>query len=231
MSAFFVTATGTDIGKTFVTAALIHELRRRGREVAALKPVVSGFDGAARRRAIPACCLPRSASCRQRGALDAHRALALPRAAVARHGGGARGPSDRFRGAGRAFAQRDRGRAWHAADRGRRRRHGAARRAPHRARLDRGVALPAIAGGRQLSRHDQPHPDRARRAAPAAASPSRRSWSARRRDSSVPLDEKVATHRALRRPACRCSRCRGLRQARQPHPRSTADGPRRSVLG
>ena len=44
MSAVFVTATGTDIGKTFVTAALIHELRRRGRAVDALKPVVSGFD-------------------------------------------------------------------------------------------------------------------------------------------------------------------------------------------
>ena len=46
MSAFFVTGSGTDIGKTFVTAALIHELRRRGRRVAALKPVASGFDPA-----------------------------------------------------------------------------------------------------------------------------------------------------------------------------------------
>lgn len=46
MSAVFVTGTGTDIGKTFVTAALIRELRRRGRTVDALKPVVSGFDPA-----------------------------------------------------------------------------------------------------------------------------------------------------------------------------------------
>jgi len=46
MSAFFVTASGTEIGKTFVTAALIRELRRRGRPVAALKPVASGFDPA-----------------------------------------------------------------------------------------------------------------------------------------------------------------------------------------
>jgi len=46
MSAIFVTATGTDIGKTFVTAALIHEFRRRGRAVDALKPVASGFDPA-----------------------------------------------------------------------------------------------------------------------------------------------------------------------------------------
>ena len=44
MTAFFVTGSGTDIGKTFVTAAIIHELRRRGRRSTALKPVASGFD-------------------------------------------------------------------------------------------------------------------------------------------------------------------------------------------
>ncbi len=44
MSAFFVTATGTDIGKTFVTAGLIQHLRTDGKGVSALKPVVSGFD-------------------------------------------------------------------------------------------------------------------------------------------------------------------------------------------
>jgi dethiobiotin synthetase len=46
MSAVFVTGTGTEVGKTFVTAALIHALRRRGRRVDALKPVASGFDPA-----------------------------------------------------------------------------------------------------------------------------------------------------------------------------------------
>ena len=46
MSACFVTATGTDIGKTFVTRGLIGALRARGRGVAALKPVMSGFDPA-----------------------------------------------------------------------------------------------------------------------------------------------------------------------------------------
>ena len=46
MSAFFITATGTDIGKTFVTRELIRELRGRGRAVAALKPVMSGFEPA-----------------------------------------------------------------------------------------------------------------------------------------------------------------------------------------
>jgi dethiobiotin synthetase len=46
VSAVFVAGTGTDIGKTFVTTALVHTLRRRGKPVDALKPVVSGFDSA-----------------------------------------------------------------------------------------------------------------------------------------------------------------------------------------
>ena len=44
MAAYFVTSTGTDIGKTFVTAALIRYLRESNQPVAALKPVVSGYD-------------------------------------------------------------------------------------------------------------------------------------------------------------------------------------------
>ena len=44
MSAVFVTATGTDIGKTFIAAGLIRHLRANGRAVTALKPVVTGFD-------------------------------------------------------------------------------------------------------------------------------------------------------------------------------------------
>jgi dethiobiotin synthetase len=44
VTAIFVTATGTDIGKTYVTAALIRHLRAAGRTVDALKPVASGFD-------------------------------------------------------------------------------------------------------------------------------------------------------------------------------------------
>jgi dethiobiotin synthetase len=46
VSATFVTATGTDIGKTFVTAGLIRHWRTAGRPVDAIKPVVSGFDPA-----------------------------------------------------------------------------------------------------------------------------------------------------------------------------------------
>lgn len=43
----FVTSSGTEIGKTFVAASLCAQLRARGRGVAALKPVVSGWDAAA----------------------------------------------------------------------------------------------------------------------------------------------------------------------------------------
>jgi dethiobiotin synthetase len=44
VSAIFVTATGTDVGKTFVAVSLIRHLRRQGHEVEAIKPVLSGFD-------------------------------------------------------------------------------------------------------------------------------------------------------------------------------------------
>lgn len=46
MSAIFVTATGTDVGKTFVMRGLIRAARARGRAVAAVKPVLSGFEPA-----------------------------------------------------------------------------------------------------------------------------------------------------------------------------------------
>ena len=46
MSAIFVSATGTGVGKTFVTAGLIRHCLARGETVDALKPVVSGFDPA-----------------------------------------------------------------------------------------------------------------------------------------------------------------------------------------
>lgn len=44
MPALFITATGTEIGKTFVAAGMIAALRRQARAVTALKPVVTGFD-------------------------------------------------------------------------------------------------------------------------------------------------------------------------------------------
>lgn len=45
--AYFITATGTGLGKTWLTGALIEVCRRRGLPVAAYKPVLSGFDPAA----------------------------------------------------------------------------------------------------------------------------------------------------------------------------------------
>ena len=57
MSAFFVTATGTDIGKTFVAAGLIQHFRAAGRAVDALKPVVTGFDPASAAESDPGVLL------------------------------------------------------------------------------------------------------------------------------------------------------------------------------
>jgi dethiobiotin synthetase len=47
MSAYFITATGTEIGKTFVASGLIRHWRGMGRTVDARKPVATGFDPAA----------------------------------------------------------------------------------------------------------------------------------------------------------------------------------------
>ncbi len=57
MTAVFITATGTDIGKTFVAAGLIRHLRGAGRAVDAIKPVVSGFDPDAWQDSDPAALL------------------------------------------------------------------------------------------------------------------------------------------------------------------------------
>ena len=57
MSAYFGTSTGTDIGKTFVTAGLIRYLRQSSQPVAALKPVVSGYDSSVVETSDPAVLL------------------------------------------------------------------------------------------------------------------------------------------------------------------------------
>jgi len=46
VTAIFITATGTDVGKTFVAASLIRHLRDMGRQVDAIKPIVEGYDPA-----------------------------------------------------------------------------------------------------------------------------------------------------------------------------------------
>ena len=43
MTTIFVTSSGTEIGKTFVTCALVHQLQHSGHRVAALKPVATGL--------------------------------------------------------------------------------------------------------------------------------------------------------------------------------------------
>ncbi|MEZ5691522.1 MAG: dethiobiotin synthase [Rickettsiales bacterium] len=44
MKKFFITSVGTGIGKTFITAALCRQLKESGKNVAAFKPVISGYD-------------------------------------------------------------------------------------------------------------------------------------------------------------------------------------------
>jgi dethiobiotin synthetase len=44
VSGVFVTAIGTDCGKTHVSAALLRELAKRGRSALALKPLMSGYS-------------------------------------------------------------------------------------------------------------------------------------------------------------------------------------------
>ena len=46
--AFFLTGTDTEIGKTFVTCALLERARRDGRKAAGLKPVAAGTDAQGR---------------------------------------------------------------------------------------------------------------------------------------------------------------------------------------
>lgn len=44
MKPYFITATGTEIGKTALTSTLCWQLRKKGRDVFAIKPVISGFE-------------------------------------------------------------------------------------------------------------------------------------------------------------------------------------------
>jgi len=57
VAAYFVTSTGTDVGKTFVTAGLIRYLRTSNQAVSALKPVVSGYDSSVVETSDPAVLL------------------------------------------------------------------------------------------------------------------------------------------------------------------------------
>ena len=41
---FFITATGTDIGKTFILENICRQLLKNGKKVTAIKPIISGFQ-------------------------------------------------------------------------------------------------------------------------------------------------------------------------------------------
>ena len=97
MAAYFVTSTGTDIGKTFVTAGLIRYLREAGQAVHALKPVVSGYDPSVVETSDPAVLLAALGRPVAADEIAAHRALAFSRAAVARSRRRARRPQHRLR--------------------------------------------------------------------------------------------------------------------------------------
>lgn len=43
---FFITSTGTSIGKTLLTCALCHHTRQQGKKSLAIKPIISGWDQA-----------------------------------------------------------------------------------------------------------------------------------------------------------------------------------------
>ena len=91
MAAYFVTSTGTDIGKTFITAGLIRTFLGPNQAVDALKPVVSGYDSSVVETSDPAVLLkalgrPVSAEEIERIAPWRFRAPLSPDLAAAREG-------------------------------------------------------------------------------------------------------------------------------------------------
>ncbi len=44
MQKFFITSTGTGIGKTLITTALCHQFKADGKKVSAIKPIISGYS-------------------------------------------------------------------------------------------------------------------------------------------------------------------------------------------
>src|SRR5947207_13270097 len=91
-AAVFITATGTDIGKTFVTAGLIRQISAVGGAIAAVKPIVSGFDPDAWHASDPAALLAavgRPAALREVEAMSPSRFKApLSPVMASRRGGG-----------------------------------------------------------------------------------------------------------------------------------------------
>jgi dethiobiotin synthetase len=57
VTAIFITATGANVGTTFIAAALIRHLRQMGHQVDAIKPIVSGYDAGQAAASEPALLL------------------------------------------------------------------------------------------------------------------------------------------------------------------------------
>ncbi len=180
----FVTGTGTGVGKTIVSAALLAAMRDAGEQVRAYKPVVTGL-------AEPPGAWPPDhkllGACRRKGARGG-RAVALRTGRLTTLGRIAGGRVDRHGGAGRA--RKGNREQWGDADRGGRRRPARPpRRRLHRAR-SRGRSGSAAAD-RRVTRawHDQSHavslsrpPEQRSSTSPPSSSlrgrASRRRWSA-----------------------------------------------------
>jgi len=129
VTAIFITATGNDVGQTFVTASLIRHLRQLGHQVDAVKPIVCGYDPARAAASDPGILLsslgfPLSPQEIERIAPWRFRAPLSPDLAAQREGRSIDVDSV-VEYCQSAFEQR------REILRGRRRRHGAAQRAPH----------------------------------------------------------------------------------------------------
>jgi dethiobiotin synthetase len=78
--AYFVTGTDTEVGKTFVTCALLHVARQRGLTALAMKPIAAGVDADGRNDDVERLCAA--------GSVKAERELVNPycfAAAIAPH--------------------------------------------------------------------------------------------------------------------------------------------------
>ena len=163
---YFITATGTGIGKSFITAALARQAKAAGKSVAAYKPVISGFDPAKpieeSDTRLFCCCAPRPA-------FDAVKISNAFRPGVLRNRWRLQWPRDWK--IARSISMRWSPRARNAMngaggsrfDRRRRRRNGPPHRPPYGHRLDRGAGDRGGAGDGQLSRRHQPYADGAGR--------------------------------------------------------------------
>ena len=44
MNAFFVTGSGTDVGKTFIISKIVNKALKLNKKISVIKPIISGFN-------------------------------------------------------------------------------------------------------------------------------------------------------------------------------------------